>query len=136
MLRRVEHLRCRTNFGDASGVEDKDAIREAGEESGIMRDENHGEAEILLESPKELEDFLLCGGVERRGWFIGNHERGTACYRLRDEDPLALPSAQFVGIRAGDAFGVRRKNRSENLAGFVVHSASIQGNVRSQNIGN
>ena len=64
MLGRGEHFRCGTNFGDAAGVENKDAIREAGEESGIVSDENHGEAELLLESPKELEDILLGGRVE------------------------------------------------------------------------
>ena len=93
MLGRGEHFRCGANFGDAAGVEDKDAIREAGEESGIVSDENHGEAELLLESPKELEDFLLGGGVEGRGWFIGNHQGRPACDGLRDEDPLALASA-------------------------------------------
>jgi hypothetical protein len=66
-------LRCGADFGDSACVEYKDAIRESGEKSGIVRDENHGEAELLLESPKELEDFLLGGGVERRSWFICNH---------------------------------------------------------------
>ena len=76
-----------------------------------MSDENHGEAELLLESTKELEDFLLGRGVERRSGFIGNHEGRPARDRLRDEHSLALASAQFVGIGAGNAFGVLWENR-------------------------
>ena len=118
MLRRVEHLRCGTNFGDTPRVEDQDAIREAGEQSGIVRDENHGEAKLPPENAKELQDFLLGGGVERRGGFIGNHEGRAAGDRLGDEHALALPSAQFVRIGKGNAFGVFGKYRGENIGVF------------------
>src|SRR5580658_484263 len=134
MPRGVEHLRRRANFGDSSGVEDQDAIRKAGENSGIVRDENHGEAELLPEHAKELQDFLLGGGVERRGRFISNDEGRAAGDRLRDEDALALAPAQFVRIGAGDAFGVFGKYRGEKVACFLAQRASIQGFVGCQNI--
>jgi hypothetical protein len=127
-------LRCGTNFGDAACVEDKDAIGKASEESGIVRDKNHREAELLPERAKELQDFLLSGGVERRGGFIGNDEGRAAGGRLGDEDALALASAQFVRIRAGNAFGVFRKHRGEKVGGFFSQIASIQSFVGGQNI--
>src|SRR5580658_2380131 len=98
MLRRVEHFCCGANFSDTARVEDQDAIRKAGEESGIVRDKNHSEAELLPEGAKELQDFLLRGGVERRGGCSGNDEGRAAGDRLRDEHALALATAQFVGI--------------------------------------
>ncbi len=120
MLGRGEHLCCWTNFGDASGVEDEDAICEACEESGIVCDENHREAELLLEGPEELQNFLLRGGVEGRRRFIGNDEGRIASDGLGDEDTLALAATQFVGIGTGNAFGVSGKNGSEKLADFFI----------------
>src|SRR5580692_965777 len=120
MLRRIKHLRAGTYFSDAPRVENKDAICKAGEESGIVRNKNHGEAELLPEGAKELQDFLLCGGVEGRGGFIGHDKGRGAGDRLRDEHALALASAQFVRIGAGNAFTVSRKYRGEEVAGFLA----------------
>ena len=93
MLWRREHICGWANLSDASGVEDQDVIREVCEESGIVGDENHGEAKLLLKGPEELQNFLLGRGVEGRGGFIGNDEGRTAGDGLGDEDTLALPSA-------------------------------------------
>ncbi len=136
MLWRGEHVCGWANFSDASGVEDKDAIREACEQSGIVGDENHREAELLPKGPEELQDFLLRCGVEGRGRFIGDDERRPAGDRLGDEYSLTLASAQFVRIGAGDAFGVLGKNRREKLADFFVERASIQRFVGGHNVGN
>jgi hypothetical protein len=73
MLRRGEHFRGWANLSDAAGVEDKDAICEACEESGIVGDENHREAQLLPEGAKELQDFFLCCWVEGCRRFIGNN---------------------------------------------------------------
>jgi hypothetical protein len=74
MLGRGEHSRCWTYFGDATGVQDQQAICEACEQSGIVGDQDYGEAKGLPKGFEELQDFLLRCGIERRGRFIGNEE--------------------------------------------------------------
>jgi len=113
MLGRGEHSRCWTYFGDATGVQDQQAICEACEQSGIVGDQDYGEAKGLPKGFEELQDFLLRCGIERRGRFIGNEEGRPTGDRLRDQHPLALAAAQLVGIGAGDACGVYGKHRCE-----------------------
>ena len=134
MLRRREHLRCWTNFGDAAGVENEDTIREASEQNGIVGDQDHCEAELLLEGPEELQDFLLRRGVEGCGRFIGNDEGRPTGDRLGDENPLTLASAQFVRIGVGNTFGIDGENRCEKLASSFVQSASAQRFVGGQDV--
>jgi len=83
-----------------------------------VRDKNHCEAELLAKSSEEQQNFPLRGGVEGRGRFIGNDQGRPAGDSLGDEHTLALSSAQFVGIGAGNAFGACGKNSCEKLAGF------------------
>src|SRR5271168_1439683 len=111
MLRRGKHFRGWADLSDAARVQDKDAICEAGEQRGIVSDENHPNAELLPKSSKELQDFLLSCGVEGRGGFIGHEERRTAGDGLGDEHALALAAAQFMRIGARNKFGVLGKNR-------------------------
>jgi hypothetical protein len=120
MLRRGEHFFGWTYLNDSSGVEDEDAIRETREDSGIVANQDHREAELLPERAEELENFVLCRGVEGSGWFIGDDEGRAAGDRLRDEHALTLPSAQFVRIGAGNALDISGKDRRENLAGLFI----------------
>lgn len=83
-----------------------------------MRDENHCEAELLVKSSEEQQNFPLRGGVEGCGRFIGNDQGRPASDSLADEHTLALSSAQFVRIGAGNAFGACGKHRREKLAGL------------------
>jgi hypothetical protein len=120
MLWRGEDICGGTNFGDAPGVEDKDAIREASQERGIVSDENDSETEFLPKGPEELQDFLLRSGVEGRGGFIGDKQGSSTGDGLGNEHSLALATAQFVRVGAGDAFCVCGKNRREKLADFSI----------------
>src|SRR5579863_3736949 len=104
------------NFGDAAGVENENAISEAGEESRIVSDENHGEAEVLSESAEKLDDLLLRCWVQRRRRLISNDERWAACSGLCDENALTLAAAQLVRIGAGDASGVSGKDGGKQVA--------------------
>ena len=54
MLRRGEHSRCWTYFGDATGVEDEHAISELREQSRVVSDEEHRKTEFLPKLPEEL----------------------------------------------------------------------------------
>src|ERR1700720_3245801 len=116
MLRRGEHLGSWANFGDAAGVENENAIRQAGEESGIVGDENHGEAEVLSEGAEKLDDLLLRCWVQRRRGLVGNDERWAACSGLSDENALTLAAAQFVGIGTRNAIGISGKDGNKQVA--------------------
>ena len=136
MLRRGEHLRRWTNFGDTASIEDEDAICKTSEQSRIMGYQDHREAELLLEAPEELQDFLLRRGVEGCGRFIGNDEGRPTGDRLCDDNPLTLASAQFMRIGVGNTFGIDGENRCEKLTGFFTENVSIQSFVRGQDIAN
>src|SRR5580658_3079275 len=118
MLRRGKYFCCWANFSDATGVEDEGAIREAGEQSGNVSDQDDREVELLAEGVKELENVLLRRGIERCSRLIGNQQGRPAGDGLRNEDALTLPAAQLVRIGAGNTLGVGGKQRGEKLVRF------------------
>ena len=115
MLRRGQHSRRWTYFDDATRVEDEQAICEACEQSGIVGDQDYGEAKVLPKGLEELQDFLLRCGIERRGRFIGNEQGRSAGDGLHNEHPLALAAAQLVGVGDRNARGVHGKHCCEKL---------------------
>jgi len=51
MLRRRKHVCCWTNFSDSASIENKDAMREAHEKSGVVSDQDESQAESWLLVP-------------------------------------------------------------------------------------
>lgn len=134
MLRRGEDSGCGANFCDATGVENENAICEAGEKSGIVGDENHGEADVLSEGAEKLDNLLLRCWIQRRRRLIGNDEGRAACSGLSDENALTLAAAQLVRIGAGNASGVSGKDGSKQVARLLLKRKSVKIFVRCQNI--
>jgi len=117
MTRRAKHGIRGAPFDNLTGVEDQNAIGETGKQSGIMRNENHGEAEIFAERTEDAENFHLGYGIERRGWFIRDDDCWITRDGLGDKGALPLASAELVGIGTRDAVCVFWKEPAENLAG-------------------
>jgi hypothetical protein len=134
MLRRGEDLRGRAKFNDLAGVENKDAVGEAVEKEGIVRDQEKGKAESIADLAEKLKDFALGGGIERGRRFVGDEESGLASDSLHDEDALTLAAAEFVRIRTGDTWSVVVENGCENLRGLVAQSGTRQRAVGGENV--
>ena len=73
-----EELAHRRLFDDAAGVHDDDALAELGDDAEVVRDEQDGQAEPLLQRGQELHDLRLDGDVERRGRLVGDEQLGIA----------------------------------------------------------
>src|SRR6202030_3996587 len=120
MFRQSEHVFRGTPFNHLSGVKDQNAIGNAGEESWVVSNKNHGEAELFPEVPKYAEDFHLGYGIKGGSRFVGDHERGIAGDGLGDQGALPLAAAELVGIGTQDAVRLLRKKLVENFTRPVV----------------
>ena len=67
----------------------------------IMRDEEIGEAEALLQIDQEVDDLRLDVDVERRNRLIGDDEVRPHRQRARNRDALALPAGELMRIALG-----------------------------------
>lgn len=63
-----------------------------------MRDEDHGEIELVSQFEKKVQDLGLDGDVESRDGFIGDDEFGFGGEGAGDGNALALATGEFVGI--------------------------------------
>jgi hypothetical protein len=61
-------------FNDAPGVHHRYAIRDGGDDSQIMRDEEQAEIHFAAQSIQQFEDLFLNGDVESGGGLVGNEE--------------------------------------------------------------
>src|ERR1700675_3527756 len=120
MFRRPEHGFRGTPFNNLAGVKDQNAIEEAGKESWVMSDKNHGETEFFPEGTEHTENFQLRCGVESGRRFVRDNDGRTARDRLGDEGALPLAAAELVRIGAQDAVRVLRKKLVENFVRPLV----------------
>src|ERR1700687_2154007 len=133
---RREHSCSWTTFDDLAAVKDHHTIGKVGEQSWVVRDEDHRQTQSFPERPKHSENFHLRRGVERRGRFIGNHHGRAADDRLRDQHALPLSSTKLVWIGARNPVRLFRKDLRENFTRPFVQRAFPRGTVRGQHLAN
>ena len=95
-LRRVGP--CSTVFAVA---QDKNFVGEIGDNTEIMRDQEHRHAACLLQALKQRENLRLYAHVERGRRLVGDQQAGISGKRHGDGDPLLLATGQFMRIAAG-----------------------------------
>ena len=74
-----------------------DGARAAFGDAGIVRDDQDGGAQALVEIADEVEDFGAGVGVEVAGRLIGQQDGRMKGQRARDGDALPLAAGKFVG---------------------------------------
>src|SRR5260370_11251679 len=136
MLGGVERGLSRAKFDDLAAVKDQHTIGKAGEQSWVVRDENHRETQFFPERSKHSKNFHFRRGVERGRRLIGNDHGGTADDRLRDQHALPLSSTKLVRIGARNAVRLIRKDFREDLARPFIQRAFSRGAVRGQHLAN
>ena len=92
--------RPRRRLDDLAGVHDRDAVAELDEQREVVRDEQHGEAEPLLEHLELLQDLALHDDVERGRRLVHHDQLRLERERHRDHDALAHAARELVRIRA------------------------------------
>ena len=66
----------------------------------IVRDEEVGDAEFLLQVDHQVDHLRLHRHVERRDRLVGHDDVRVEGERARDAEPLALTAGEFVRIVA------------------------------------
>ena len=103
MAGRMEERAGVGGFDDAAGIHDLDAVTEPGDDAEIVRDEDHGHAELPLHLFDQLENLRLHGDVECGRGFVGDEELGLGDEGHRDHDALTHASGKLVRVEV-DAF--------------------------------
>ena len=93
----VDHL-GRSRFDDFSPTEDHDLIADMLDDGEVVRDEEVGQAELLLQVLEEIDDLGLHADIERADRFIADDECRFGCEGASDPDPLSLAAAEFMWI--------------------------------------
>ncbi len=78
----------------------------------IVRDEDIGEVELVLEALQEVDDLGLDGDVQRGDRFVGDDDLRPEGQTAGDADALALAAGELVRI-AVDVLGVEADDVEE-----------------------
>src|SRR5829696_619045 len=84
------------DLGDLAEVHDHDAVRDVTDDVQVVRDEDVGEAEIVLQVLEQVEDLRLHGHVECGDRLVADDQLGVDRQRARDADALALTTGELV----------------------------------------
>src|SRR5260370_707860 len=79
-------------------IHDKHVMGDVTHYSEIVRDEEIGEAQFLLEIHEQVEHLRLHRDVEGRHRLVGDDKLRTQYQRPRDRDPLTLAPGEHVRI--------------------------------------
>ena len=97
--RRIEIVR-RRDLDDAAEIHHGDALADVLDHREVVRDEQVGEAELLLQVLEQVDHLRLDRHVERRDRLVAHDQLRLDRERARDADALALPAGEFVRIAA------------------------------------
>jgi hypothetical protein len=105
----------RAALHDLALIHDDDFLGDIGDNTEVMRDQEHGHAELRLQFDNELQDLRLDRHVERGGRLVRDQERRAAHQRHRDHRALAQPARQFEGITAPGALRVGKADKAQHV---------------------
>ena len=92
-----------------------DAVGHAAHDAKVVRDQQHGHAELALQRLQELEDLRLDGDVERGGRLVGDQQIGLVGQRHGDHDPLTLAAGELVRVGVETPLGIVEADLAQQL---------------------
>ena len=98
MHRIAEQLATRRELDHAAGAHHRDAVGDIIDDREVVRDEEIGEPDLLLQVLQEIEDLRLDGDVERRDRLVADDELGLQRQSARDADALPLTAGKAVRV--------------------------------------
>ena len=85
-------------FDELAVLHHRDLVRQVLDDAEVVRDEEIGDAELLLQLLQQVEDLRLHRDVERRGRLVADDQPRLDRQRARDGDALALAAGELVRI--------------------------------------
>src|ERR1700678_3990367 len=110
-------------FYNLARVHHEGAIGNGSEGRRIMTDEQERCRGRFLQLPYKAEDFTGGIMVHGCGGFVRNHKTRLTNQRLRDRNPLTLPSAQLVRVGVVDPVELAQADRSKDSLYFFTRLA-------------
>jgi hypothetical protein len=98
--RPAEELLGRRQLDDLAQVHDGDAVGDVADHGEVMRDEEVGQVELVLQLHEQVEHLGLDRDVERRDRLVRDDELRPQHERPGEADPLALAAAELVRVAA------------------------------------
>ena len=95
---RVVHLFGGTLLDDASEVHHRDAVADVAHEREVVRDEEVGEAELLLQVAEQVDDVGLDRHVEAAHRLVEHEQLGGERQRPGDGDALQLAAGELARV--------------------------------------
>ena len=92
---RVELLR-RRELDELAEVHDRDPVGDVADDAEVVRDEDVGEVELVLELLEQVDHLRLDRDVEGGDRLVGHDQLRAQRERARDPDPLPLPARELV----------------------------------------
>ena len=111
------------DLDDLPKVHHRDAARDVLDDREVVRNEDVGETQTLLQVLQQVDDLRLHRHIERRHRFVADDEPRLDRECARDADALALPAGELVRIalrvRACEADGGEQLGHARALAARV-----------------
>ena len=106
MLRIVVDIVNWAQLDDFAQIHHSDAIADMPHHAEVMRDEEIGQVQLVLQLFHQVDHLLLNGDIEGGDWLIGDDEARLQSEGAGDADALPLPARELVRV-AIDEIGVK-----------------------------
>ena len=97
MARRAEEFLGAGAFDDLAAAHQRDMVRHVLHHRQIVRDQQHGHAQLALDVGQQVQHLRLDGHVQRRGRLVGDQQQRLGGQRDGDHDALLLPAENWKG---------------------------------------
>ena len=128
--------RRRRGLDDPAEIHHRDAVGDVLHHREIVRDEDVGEAEPVLQIAQQIDDLRPDRDVERRDRLVADDELRLDRERAGDGDALALAAGEFVRIAARRCAararpGAAARRRARGGCAAARRSCRASGSARS-----
>ena len=98
-----------------AGVHNRDVMSDLGDQCQVVRNEDHGKAELGLKIVKQLDDLLLDGNVQSGRGLVADDQFGVAGKGHSDQNALTLTTGKLMRIALERTLGVEAHELQELL---------------------
>ena len=101
MLVLVENLRGRAGLNHLARVHHGDAVGDARDHAEVVRNEDDGGVDLVLQLHQQIHDLRLNRHIQRRRRLVGDQQLRVAAQRHGDHRALAHAAGKLVRILLG-----------------------------------
>ena len=112
---RAKNSSARRHLDDLAGIHQRHAVRHAGDDRQVVRDQQQAHALLALQVAQQVEDLRLDRHVERRGRLVGDQEVGLGGERHRDHHALLLAAAHAKRVLVDAPLGLGDADAAQPL---------------------